>query len=189
MHESEKQKWSRSAVSDSSRSHGLQPIRLLHPWDFPGKSTGVGCHCLLWRILEWEAIVFSRESSQPRDQTVSLTSPALAGSFFTTSTPWEAHFTYGNVCVSGLLSQFFPHSPWTTFVDAPLHISLFYSSRLQLPHPLLERCSNVCCYFSIIRKDCSSKWPEKNVQVEKTLVGGGVFAIESEYEDQKFNLF
>ena len=25
----------------------LQPTRLLHPWDFPGKSTGVGCHCLL----------------------------------------------------------------------------------------------------------------------------------------------
>ena len=22
------------------------PTRLLHPWDFPGKSTGVGCHCL-----------------------------------------------------------------------------------------------------------------------------------------------
>ena len=21
--------------------------RLLHPWDFPGKSTGAGCHCLL----------------------------------------------------------------------------------------------------------------------------------------------
>ena len=27
--------------------HGLQPTRLLSPWDFPGKSTGVGCHCLL----------------------------------------------------------------------------------------------------------------------------------------------
>ena len=26
---------------------GLQPTRLLHPWDFPGKSTGVGCHCFL----------------------------------------------------------------------------------------------------------------------------------------------
>ena len=25
----------------------LQPLRLLHPWDFLGKSTGVGCHCLL----------------------------------------------------------------------------------------------------------------------------------------------
>ena len=33
--------------SNSLRSHGLQPTRLLRPWDFPGKSTGVGCHCLL----------------------------------------------------------------------------------------------------------------------------------------------
>ena len=24
-----------------------QPTRLLHPWDFPGKSTGMGCHRLL----------------------------------------------------------------------------------------------------------------------------------------------
>ena len=39
---------SRSVVSDSSQPHGLQPTRLLRPWDFPGKSTGVGCHCLLW---------------------------------------------------------------------------------------------------------------------------------------------
>ena len=34
-------------MSDSERSHGLQPTKLLHPWDFPGKNTGVGCHCLL----------------------------------------------------------------------------------------------------------------------------------------------
>ena len=47
MQESEKWKWSRSVVSDSSKPHGLQPTRLLRPWDFPGKSTGVGCHCLL----------------------------------------------------------------------------------------------------------------------------------------------
>ena len=33
-------------------AHGLQPTRLLRPWDFPGKSTGVGCHCLLC----WEAL-------------------------------------------------------------------------------------------------------------------------------------
>ena len=36
-----------SAVSDSVRFHRWQPIRLLHPWDSPDKSTGVGCHCLL----------------------------------------------------------------------------------------------------------------------------------------------
>ena len=34
-------------MCDSSRPHGLQPPRLLHPWNFPGKSTGVGCQCLL----------------------------------------------------------------------------------------------------------------------------------------------
>ena len=38
-------------MSDSSRPHGLLPTRLLHSWDFPGKSTGVGCHCLrLWGL-------------------------------------------------------------------------------------------------------------------------------------------
>ena len=42
VHESEKWKGSCSVVSDSSRPHGLQPARLLHPGDFPGKSTGVG---------------------------------------------------------------------------------------------------------------------------------------------------
>ena len=51
MHESEKWKGSRSVVSDSSRSHGLQPTRLLHSWGFPGKSAGVRCHCLLQYML------------------------------------------------------------------------------------------------------------------------------------------
>ena len=34
-------------MSDSQRSHGLQPTRLLHPWDF------------LATVLEWGAIAFS----------------------------------------------------------------------------------------------------------------------------------
>ena len=54
IHESEKWKWSRWVVSDSLRPHALQPSRLLHPWDFPGKSTGVGCHCLLRSWLKDE---------------------------------------------------------------------------------------------------------------------------------------
>ena len=41
-------------ASDSLRPRALQPIRLLCPWDFPGKDIGVG------------AISFSRGSSQPR---------------------------------------------------------------------------------------------------------------------------
>ena len=38
---------SHSVVSESLRPHGWQPARLLCPWDFPGKNTGVGSHFLL----------------------------------------------------------------------------------------------------------------------------------------------
>ena len=51
--------------------------RLLCPWDFPGKSTGVGCHALLQGII-------STQGSNP-----CLMSSALAGVFLTTSTTWE----------------------------------------------------------------------------------------------------
>ena len=47
-------KWvsvSRSLVPNSLRPHGLQFTRLLCPWDFPGKGTGVGCHFLLQGIF------------------------------------------------------------------------------------------------------------------------------------------
>ena len=44
-------------MSDPVQSHGLQPTRLLCPWDFPGKNTLVGCHFL------------PRGSSQPKDRT------------------------------------------------------------------------------------------------------------------------
>ena len=57
MQESEKWNWSRSVTSDPQRPHGLQPSRLFRPWDFPGKSTGVGCHCLLRYV--WELWIFS----------------------------------------------------------------------------------------------------------------------------------
>ena len=55
-------------MSDPQRPHGLPPVRLLHPWDFPGKITGVGCYLLLQGIfltqrsnqdlLHWQAIFF-----------------------------------------------------------------------------------------------------------------------------------
>ena len=48
-----------SVMSNSSRPHGMQPTRLLHPWDFPGKSTGVGCNCLLRITTEKKSINFS----------------------------------------------------------------------------------------------------------------------------------
>ena len=54
-----------SVMSYSLRLHGLQPARLLCPWNFPGKDTGVVCHFLLqgicpaqgWKLhfLHWQA--------------------------------------------------------------------------------------------------------------------------------------
>ena len=40
-----------SVVSDSLQPHGLQPTRLLCPWNFPGKNTGVGYHFHLQGIF------------------------------------------------------------------------------------------------------------------------------------------
>ena len=34
-------------MSDSVQPHRWLPTRLPHPWDSPGKNTGVGCHFLL----------------------------------------------------------------------------------------------------------------------------------------------
>ena len=39
--------WVTSVVSDSVWPHRRQPTSLPRPWDSPGRSTGVGCHCLL----------------------------------------------------------------------------------------------------------------------------------------------
>ena len=68
-----------SCPFDSLQHYGLQPTRLLCPWDSPGKNTGLGCHALLQGNLP-----------NPGIKPASLTSPALAGGFFTTSATWEA---------------------------------------------------------------------------------------------------
>ena len=61
-----------SVMSDSLQPHGLQPTRLLRPWDSPGKSTGVGyhlpgaltkSHCLILSISQdWLHPVNRRQS-------------------------------------------------------------------------------------------------------------------------------
>ena len=46
-------KWKVKVKSLCHARHGLQPSRLLRPWDFPGQSTGVGCHCFLHIYYEF----------------------------------------------------------------------------------------------------------------------------------------
>ena len=48
--------------------HGLQPTRLLRPWDFPGRSTGVGplpSPLVAPTCLETQPILFGDHSSGP----------------------------------------------------------------------------------------------------------------------------
>ena len=55
------------SLSDSVRPHRRQPTSLPHPWDSPGKNTGVGCHFLLQFMKEkseGEAAVVS-DSKRP----------------------------------------------------------------------------------------------------------------------------
>ena len=78
-----------SVVFNSLQACGLKPDRLLYPWNFPGKNTGVGCHDLL------------RAPSQPRDQSTSPVSPTPAGGFFITVPPGKSVI---NLNLSFLLS-------------------------------------------------------------------------------------
>ena len=45
-----------SGMSNSLWPHGLQPTRLLCPWDFPVKNTGVGFHALLQGIFPTQGL-------------------------------------------------------------------------------------------------------------------------------------
>ena len=99
MHESEKWKGSRSVVSDTLRPHGPQPTRLLCPWDFPGKSTGVGCHRLLRSqvMLTWYSV-------KPVDF---LT--GFLQLFFNALWPWNCYLLL--IIVSSYLAMPSIHSP------------------------------------------------------------------------------
>ena len=63
--------FSRQVVSDSLRLHGLYPNRLLCPWGFPGKNTGLGCQPLLQGI-------FPTQESNPGSPTLQADSLPLS---------------------------------------------------------------------------------------------------------------
>ena len=96
--------------------------RLLSPWDFPGKNTGVGCHFLF------------RGSSQPRDQTwVSC----IAGRFLSDCATREASFTY--VCI---------HTHTHRYIYASYQIIFLYRLLQNVEYTFLC-CKVGSCWLSI----------------------------------------
>ena len=96
-------------MSYSVRPHRRQPTRLPHPWDSPGKNTGVGCHFLLhcMKVKSESEVAQScltlsdpmdcrmlfltpRDLPNPRIEPMFLASPALAGRILTAYATWEA---------------------------------------------------------------------------------------------------
>ena len=131
MHESEKSKWSSSVMSHSLQPHGLQPTMLLCPWDFPGKSTGGGCHRLPWVHYIVSTILLMTSSS-----------------FYTTNE--ELSFFQSISSVKSLSLVRLCVTPWTAECQASMPVtkswnllklmyikSMMPSNDLILCHPLL----------------------------------------------------
>ena len=85
-------------------AHRRQPTRLPHPWDSPGKNTGVGCHFLLQCMKvksESEVAQPCPTLSNPMD--CSLTGSSVHGIFQTRVLEWGAmvilNFLYSNYYV------------------------------------------------------------------------------------------
>ena len=78
-------------MSDSVRLHRCQPTRLPHPWDSPGRNTGVGCHFLLQRMKvksESEVAPSCPTLSNPMD--CSLPGSSIHGIFQARVLEWGA---------------------------------------------------------------------------------------------------
>ena len=95
-----------SVVSNSFQSYWPQLSRLLWPWDFPVKSTAVGCHFLLQGIfptrglnlwlLRWQAGRFCAASQCKWGDFVQFAFPAKP--------EWPGHLDYWFMWQSGSIS-------------------------------------------------------------------------------------
>ena len=111
-----------SVVPDPLRPHRLQPTRLLCPWDFSSKNTGVDC-----------LFLFQGHLPDPAIKPVSPASPALAGGFLITEPPGKPFKVSGG---GDLVAKSCP--TLATPCQAPLSMGFFrqeYWSGLPFPTP------------------------------------------------------
>ena len=78
-------------MSDSVQPHRQQPTRFPHPWDSPGKNTGVGCHFLLQRMKVKSEIEVVQSCPTLRDpMDCSLPGSSIHGIFQARVLEWGA---------------------------------------------------------------------------------------------------
>ena len=114
-----------SVMSDSLQLRGLWPARLFHPWNLPGKNTGVGCHFLL------QGIFLTQGSNR------SLLSPALAGRFCTTAPPGNPHtwhtVRYMQNSEPTANTLMIIQLPWDILLAAKFASGHFFSDEILMP--------------------------------------------------------
>ena len=92
------------------RPQRQQPTRLLHPWDSPGKNTGVGCHFLLqcMKVKSESEVAHSCPTlSDPMD--CSLPGSSIRGTFQARVLEWVA-IAFSEIQGLALLIFFFCHA-------------------------------------------------------------------------------
>ena len=132
------------------RPHRRQPTRLPHPWDSPGKNTGVGCHFpLQCRKVKSESEVDQSCPTPSDPMDCSLPGPSIHGIFQARVLEWGAiafsKTTYGNtlsgekkVKVKSLSHVQLFVTPRTAALQAPLSMGFSrqeYWSELPFPPP------------------------------------------------------
>ena len=127
--------FSPSVASNSLRPHGLQPSRLLCPWNFAGKNTGADCHFLLQGILP----------AQGSDASLSVS--CTGRQVLCTSAAWEAPA----VCISSVQSLshvLLFETPWTAAHQAFLSITNSRSLLKLMSIKLVMPSSHLILYHS-----------------------------------------
>ena len=148
-------------MTSSLWPHGLQPTRLLRLWDFPGKSTGVGCHCLLHQLPEFTQthvhwVGDAIQTSHP----LSSSSPAFNLSHHQGLFKWVLRIRCPKYCslsfsislsneYSGLISF---RMDWLVLLAVQGTLRFFSSTTIQKhqffdAHPSIWSCSHICTWL------------------------------------------
>ena len=145
-----------SVVSDSVWPHRRQPTRLPHPWDSPGKNTGVGCHFLLQCMkMKSESEVAQSCPTLCNPMDCSPPGSSIHGIFQARVLEWGA-----NVFLSPFL---FLLSAWSTtpsmsLAQAVLPHQLWRNTpgiRAGCLSPPSANCSLLCCCCSVVSNNNS----------------------------------
>ena len=112
-------------MSNPLRPHGLWPTRL-HPWDFPGKNTGVGTHSLLLGIF----LIQGSNPSLLHHQVDSLQTEPLGKPLTTLSKINKVFFTCSKFCPRKRSKKL----SWVPAFFLHLHLLVLSSARLNCTH-------------------------------------------------------